>query len=498
MKMFRYIIGVLALGLVVAQTSAYAEIIVDAQAITPPEWEANPKTKDNLAPRFQVVVKHGAPPGLDKKDFVWKQVDGPSVISVKPEKVELYQNSNEPMAMVVLIQGDERWIGNETYFEEDASEDGLAEAALVGAFTGIGPMLDELNKAGPPGSVAALVVYGEKVETKLPISDASKLTAGALGAQRDFQGEAGVSFLPGIDRAITLLTKQTGKRRILVIIGDGTGQAEDLRGPIRKRKETLESLGAEVYTVQLSANPNDPPSGPQNMKTLGYTDAKKANSKDNLKAHAALFVESINQRYYLVFPGVNQEAGVYFVHDGQEHEFELKVGEELVEGVMVQTKLWSVKKGIGLSWWMWLIIALIPILLLILILKRRQPKVEPEPEPEPLPAHTIMLGVGGDQEGFPIVGWVVPLTGPQQYHTYKLLQGKTVFGTGGESHVIVEDQFMSTEHAEIVCTPSGFTLNDGGSTNGSMVNEKPIQSHELVDNDVFTLGRTGFKFKSIN
>jgi pSer/pThr/pTyr-binding forkhead associated (FHA) protein len=123
------------------------------------------------------------------------------------------------------------------------------------------------------------------------------------------------------------------------------------------------------------------------------------------------------------------------------------------------------------------------------------------PAPEPVaaaPQKTVMLGIGGDDEGFPIVGWVVPLTGPNQFQTFKLLQGQTIIGTGDKAHVVVTDTFMSTEHAQILCSPVGFILQDGGSTNGTMVNQRRVDKHELVDNDVFTLGKTDFKFKSIN
>jgi pSer/pThr/pTyr-binding forkhead associated (FHA) protein len=109
-----------------------------------------------------------------------------------------------------------------------------------------------------------------------------------------------------------------------------------------------------------------------------------------------------------------------------------------------------------------------------------------------------MLGIGGTEDSIPIVGWVVPLHGVNQYQTFKLLQGATKVGTGGEAHIVIEDEFMSTEHAEIVCSQTGFILNDLGSTNGTYLNERRISSHELVDNDVFKLGRTDFKFKSIN
>ena len=57
---------------------------------------------------------------------------------------------------------------------------------------------------------------------------------------------------------------------------------------------------------------------------------------------------------------------------------------------------------------------------------------------------------------------------------------------------------MSTEHCQITCSPPGFTLVDSGSTNGCYVNDRKIQKHELVDNDMVTLGKTNFKFKSIN
>jgi hypothetical protein len=127
------------------------------------------------------------------------------------------------------------------------------------------------------------------------------------------------------------------------------------------------------------------------------------------------------------------------------------------------------------------------------------PQMEaPPPQAAPGPAKTIMLGIGGNDDGMPIVGWIVPLSGPHQYQTFKLLQGATKLGTGGESHIHINDTYMSTEHAEIVCSAAGFILNDFQSTNGTFVNQKRIASHELVDNDVFTLGKTDFKFKSIN
>jgi len=97
----------------------------------------------------------------------------------------------------------------------------------------------------------------------------------------------------------------------------------------------------------------------------------------------------------------------------------------------------------------------------------------------------------------PVVGWIVPLTGSNQFQTFKL-SSKTMIGTNPDCAVCVADQFMSNHHAEILMSQGGFTLVDKGSANGMLVNSKKVTQHELVDNDVFTLGKTDFKFKSIN
>jgi pSer/pThr/pTyr-binding forkhead associated (FHA) protein len=114
------------------------------------------------------------------------------------------------------------------------------------------------------------------------------------------------------------------------------------------------------------------------------------------------------------------------------------------------------------------------------------------------PMKTVMIGAGGDQDGFPIVGWLVALNGQNAYQTQRLKPGLTKIGTAPPADIVVKDGFMSTEHCQISSSPSGFTLLDNGSTNGPYVNDRKVQKHELVDNDMITLGKTNFKFKSIN
>ena len=123
----------------------------------------------------------------------------------------------------------------------------------------------------------------------------------------------------------------------------------------------------------------------------------------------------------------------------------------------------------------------------------------PAEPPKPMgPVKTVMFNASGSDDGFPVVGWLVPLNGPTAYQTFRLRSGGTKIGTAPPSDIVINDGFMSTEHCQINASPQGYTLVDGGSTNGCYVNDRKIQGKlDLVDNDTVTLGKTNFKFKSI-
>jgi hypothetical protein len=168
------------------------------------------------------------------------------------------------------------------------------------------------------------------------------------------------------------------------------------------------------------------------------------------------------------------------------------------------------KKGLP---WLWIILGtvfgIIFIVLLVKVLGGKKEVAAPPPmvvqapiaapppgPPQPAaPMKTMMVNINQSDDGWPVVGWIVPLNGPNQFQTFKL-GGATVIGTGGGAHVVVNDGFMSTEHAMIVASPEGFTLKDKGSTNGCLVNDRRVSDHPLIDNDVILMGKTNFKFKS--
>ncbi len=121
--------------------------------------------------------------------------------------------------------------------------------------------------------------------------------------------------------------------------------------------------------------------------------------------------------------------------------------------------------------------------------------------PSPTPGgkqRTMALDTGAPGKT-PALGWIVATSGRHANQTFKFKPGRTLVGTGPDCDIVVDDQFMSAHHCEVRVEPNGsYKLVDLGSTNGIVVNDKKVREHELVDNDLFRLGRTEFKFKSIS
>ena len=95
-----------------------------------------------------------------------------------------------------------------------------------------------------------------------------------------------------------------------------------------------------------------------------------------------------------------------------------------------------------------------------------------------------------------LMGWLVPIQGPQRGELFTLAP-HSVIGTDPTCQVVLADNYMSSQHAEIKAENGIWLLKDLGSTNGTMVNDKRVDTHELVDNDFIKFGNSLIKFKSL-
>lgn len=79
--------------------------------------------------------------------------------------------------------------------------------------------------------------------------------------------------------------------------------------------------------------------------------------------------------------------------------------------------------------------------------------------------------------------------------TYRLHGTATTIGRLPECDVVIADPGASRHHARIDVSGGEYVLTDLGATNGTLVNDAPIQEHVLSDGDRITIGSTVIEFR---
>lgn len=82
--------------------------------------------------------------------------------------------------------------------------------------------------------------------------------------------------------------------------------------------------------------------------------------------------------------------------------------------------------------------------------------------------------------------------GPEQ--EYELGKSRITLGRANTNDIILSDNRMSRSHARLECGPSGCTLIDLGSSNGSYVNGVRVQRMLLQSGDLIALGGSRFRY----
>ncbi len=78
---------------------------------------------------------------------------------------------------------------------------------------------------------------------------------------------------------------------------------------------------------------------------------------------------------------------------------------------------------------------------------------------------------------------------------YKLRSGVMTIGRLSTSDIVIDDQNVSRQHAELHPAGDSYQLIDLGSTNGCKVNGRRIERQVLVDGDEITFGPVKLRFR---
>jgi hypothetical protein len=88
----------------------------------------------------------------------------------------------------------------------------------------------------------------------------------------------------------------------------------------------------------------------------------------------------------------------------------------------------------------------------------------------------------------PGVTHVLVVDGPGTRH--ELSTGRNVIGRGTEADIRLPDTGVSRKHVDVVLDGGTATVEDLGSTNGTLVNGRRVSRQALVDGDVIRIGHS--------
>ena len=177
------------------------------------------------------------------------------------------------IALAIVFNGQEIWIGNEDHESEP-------ETQYTGALKGLRAALaaEPPARALPAGSQAVVISYSAGAAIRAPLGPIEALTPDALGTQIDYRARIGLDLVQGVQLGLSELAKAAAPRKVLVVIGDGNDTNLDTaRASLEALKQsTSVEIYALVYKSPLSADGEAIRALTPNVVVIGSTDGFRA------------------------------------------------------------------------------------------------------------------------------------------------------------------------------------------------------------------------------
>jgi hypothetical protein len=209
-------------------------------------------------------------------------------------RVRTFAESGEPVAIAIVYNGSELWIGSDDIEKDD-------NARYFGALHGLADAIDRVDFARvlPAGSTATLVNYSIGARVRLlALAPIAQLHGAALGTQSEYFGKVGQDLVEGVELALHELAKSSARDKYLVVIGDGTDtEAERAK---RRLPELAKRAARERVDVRAIVYRTSLDDAPIVVTKLAH-DAKFINSIDGMHAALADVADAMSDRYEVTF-----------------------------------------------------------------------------------------------------------------------------------------------------------------------------------------------------
>lgn len=95
-----------------------------------------------------------------------------------------------------------------------------------------------------------------------------------------------------------------------------------------------------------------------------------------------------------------------------------------------------------------------------------------------------------------LVGWMVELdTDEIPVNSFQLFERETVIGRNSDNDILLNDDSVSGRHCTISFEKGKLIIIDNHSSNGTFVNDQPVDTQLLAEGDIVNLGRSRFRVK---
>jgi hypothetical protein len=355
------------------------------------------------------------------------------------------------------------------------------------------------------GSQVALIGYAQDVKRLAEMGKPEAIEGAAGGLTEDTEGTE-VHLLDAIRTGLDLLNAKgvpDKGRKLMVVFSDGIDVAGSDKKGFAELGKRANLAGIVIDTIGYA------PFDPSKLRSFNEV-SRQTNGTDRVcktaQEVAGQFsntADEIRKQYVVLFSsaiaGDSKDHGIQVVSDaGGAPLYSETVNASCVPVVAPPPP--------GPPWWRYVLYALGTLLLAFLVFlgvrafmnrERAEPEPMPVSAPPPVENRTMALDIGAVGRG-PTIGWIVGMNGLYTEKTFKLMPARTVIGTSTEADIVIQDAKVSRKHCEIRYDGTTFRIVDLGSTNGIVLNDKRTPTADLVDGDLFRLGSTEFKFKSIN
>lgn len=311
-----------------AEGTSNADVILAIKAPDPKD----PKTKGD-APRIEATVI-GAP-NLTADKFTLLDKSAKPPVQLKAIARRPYNQGSETLALAIVMQGRETWIGNDTY---RSAKDPTRSAGVLTPLEAAVDKLD-LKSVGPPGSVGTVITYADKALVRVPMGPLANLTGAALGTQKDYAGSAGSELVKGVGLALAELHKVEHPRKVLLAVTDGSDtNSETAKTALAQLKKQALRDGVQVLAIVHKAAD----SSPVNVITQLTSKPVTITSAEGIAASLQDISQRIADRQYVTFAGYDKAAKVGLPWDGKAHDLILKIDTAEADPVnLVLTPKWT-------------------------------------------------------------------------------------------------------------------------------------------------------------